>query len=263
MLAGSRSTAPVERRGAWLTALVRGGSSFAVVVLALAAAACGNGPAAPDAPIDTPPDMTMGCGADMTFTGEIVDWDSNPSSGPGCGVSGATVTVRGQPGRTDSSNFNGRFEVCAARQAQTPVDVSYSASASTCAAVAGAYPVRAVLIAAQAVIEASSQSFSARAMTQGRQDQMFTQVGQAYSAAKAQLIVHVVGAERQVVISVPHAPAQRYNGATWGAGDTGPYVFFPNVDAGAVQLTVTGGAVGTGTLMLEAGAYTQVTVIAN
>jgi hypothetical protein len=138
-----------------------------------------------------------------------------------------------------------------------------SASPSRCAAVAGAYPVRGVLIAQQAVIDLGPQSFSARAMTQARQDAMFTQIGQPYSASQAQLVVHVAGTPRAVSISSTHAATQRYNGTAWAAGDTGSYVFFPNVDPGATQITVAGGAVGTGLVTLEAGAYTYVTVLAN
>jgi len=225
----------------------------------LVAAGCSGGGGTTDASPDTPPDMATRCGADLFFTGEIVDWDSNGD----CGVADAAVTVRGQPAQTDMSNFNGRFEVCVPQQAQTVVDVTHSANASRCAMVGGKYPVRGVFIAAQAVIALNELSFSARAMTQARQDAMFTQIGPLYSATQAQLVVHVVGTPRVVSITKNHADTQRYNGTAWEAGNTGAYVFFPNVDPGATQISVTGGAVGTGTVTLEAGAYTYVTVIAN
>ena len=67
-------------------------------------------------------------------------------------------------------------------------------------------------------------------MTQARQDAMFTQVGQAYSATQAQLVVHVGGTARQVSLSANHAATQRVDGTAWAAGDTGSDVFFPNVD---------------------------------
>lgn len=126
----------------------------------------------------------------------------------------------------------------------------------------GSYPVSANLVAEQAVIDANGL-FSARAMTQARQDAMFAQIGQPYSAIQAQLIVHVGGTPRQVSLSANHAATQRFDGTTWAAGDTGGDVFFPNVDPGSVQVTVTGGAIGTTTLTLEKGAYTYVSVIAN
>ncbi|MGH2901063.1 MAG: hypothetical protein ACRDMZ_20475, partial [Solirubrobacteraceae bacterium] len=59
------------------------------LVAATLASACGGGSSTPDAPPDTPPDMASGCGADLLFTGEIVDWDSVGD----CGVANATVTV--------------------------------------------------------------------------------------------------------------------------------------------------------------------------
>lgn len=226
----------------------------------LVAAGCSDGSGTTkDASPDTPPDMATGCGADLFFTGEIVDWDSNGD----CGVADAKVTVRGQPAQTDMSNFNGRFEVCVPHQAQTVVDVTQSVSPSRCAAVAGAYPVRGVFIAQQAVIALNELSFSARAMTQARQDAMFSQIGESYNPAGAQLVVHVAGTPRAVSITSSHATNQRYDGAAWAEGNTGSYVFFPNVDPGATTISVAGGAVGTGSIALEAGAFTYVTVIAN
>jgi len=232
------------------------GSALVAAALAVGAG-CGGGSETPDAPPDMP-DMTSGCGANLLFTGEIVDWDSVGD----CGVANAKVTVRGQPAQTDDSNFNGRFEVCVPQQGQTTVDVTQSADASRCAKVAGAYPVRGVFIADPAVIAINALSFSARAMTQMRQNDMFTQIGAAYDAAKAQLVVHVAGTLHPVTISSAHADAQSYDGTKWAKGETGAYVFFPNVAPGAATITVTG-AVGLGSVTLEAGAYTYVTFIAN
>src|SRR5687768_1537970 len=129
-------------------------SRTAAVAALLVAASCSDGGGTTDASTDTPPDMATGCGADLFFTGEIVDWDSQGE----CGVADATVTVRGQPAQTDTSNFNGRFEVCVPRQAQTFVDVTHSPNASRCAAVGGMYPVRGIFIAQQAVIAANELS---------------------------------------------------------------------------------------------------------
>jgi hypothetical protein len=236
--------------------------SASLVVGALALGACGDdGAAHKDASPDTPVDMPPGtCGANTFFTGEIIDWDSTDTKF--CGVFSSKLTVRGQAAPADTTNPNGRFEVCVPHQAQSLVDVAHSMSASPCAGVTGSYPVRAVLVAEQAVIDAGGV-FSARAMTQARQDAMFTQIGQAYSATQAQLVVHVGGTPRQVSISANHAATQRFDGTTWAAGDTGSYVFFPNVDPGSVQVTVASGAIGATTLPVEAGAYTYVSVIAN
>src|SRR5689334_7688777 len=135
----------------------------ASVWLAVALGACSDGNGARDAAPDMPPDMA-GC-AGVIFTGEIIDWDSSNASF--CGVFNAKLTVRGQQSAADMSNPNGRFEVCVPRQAQTLVDVMQSASTSQCAAVAGAYPVLAILVAQQSVMDANGV-FSAREMTQAR-----------------------------------------------------------------------------------------------
>jgi hypothetical protein len=225
----------------------------------LSLSACGGGGATQDASIDMPPGS---CGANVVFTGDVVDWDATTNNF--CGVFNARLTVRGQSAQTDDTNPNGRFELCVPHQAQTPVDVTHSADPSQCLGVNGAYVGRGVLLAEQDVIDASG-GFSARALTQARQDAMFTQIGQPYSGSKAQLVVHVNGTPRPVSISASaaHAAVQRFNGTAWAAGDTGSEVFFPNVDPGAVQITVAGGATGAGTVTLEAGAYTYLSVIAN
>jgi hypothetical protein len=237
-------------------------ASFMVSVTALAwlgsLGACGNGGSNLDSSV---PDVPPGpCGADQLFTGELVDWDATEADF--CGLFNSRVALRGTQSPSDTTGPNGRFELCVPRQAQGLVDATHSTAASPCVGVTGSYPVRGVLVAQQALIERDA-SFSARAMTQPRQDEMFTQIGQAYDAAKAHLVVHVVGAPRAVTISANHAAVQRFDGTTWVAGNTGSDVFFPNVDPGSVQITVAGGAVGVGAVMLEAGAYTYVTVATN
>jgi hypothetical protein len=227
---------------------------------ALGACSDGNG-----MPKDSMPDMPIDsmCGAGTFFTGEIIDWDSTDAKF--CGVYNSKLTVFGQSAPADTSRPNGRFELCVPHQALTEVDVAHGTNQSQCTTPAGVYPVRAVLFAEQAVIDAGGR-FSARAMTQQRQDDMFTAIGVPYSAAKAQLVVHVDGAQRQVAISAAaaHDTTQKFDGAAWAAGDTGSDVFFPNVDPGSVQIAVTGNATGSPvTVTLAAGAYTYVAARAN
>ncbi len=232
--------------------------------------ACGDGGARPtDASLDTPIDMAPGtcADADVLFTGEIIDWDwTNMQQ---CGVNRATLMVRGQTARIDSTNPNGRFELCLAHQAETIVDFTFSMNASECDTHPGTYPGRGVLIAEQAVIDAGG-AFSARAMTAERMATMFTAIGQPYNAAQGQLVVHVAGTPHVVSLStMNHGAAQQFNGTTWEpapvTGAVGSYVWFPNVDLGGgpVTVSVAGGAVGATAVTLEAGAFTYLTVIAN
>ncbi|HEY0479113.1 MAG TPA: hypothetical protein VGD37_16455 [Kofleriaceae bacterium] len=222
--------------------------------------ACGGGGGTPrDAGPDTPIDTGM-CGAGTFFTGEIVDWDSTEAKF--CGVFNSSLTVRGQTAPADMSNPNGRFELCVAHQALAAVDVLHGTNQSQCTTPRDVYPVPAVLVAEQAVIDAGGR-FSARVMTQHRQDEMFGLIGTGYSAAKAQLVVHVDGPQRQVTIAAAHDTTQKFDGTTWAAGDTGADVFFPNVTPGMTQVTVAGRSVGATTLTLQAGVYTYLTVLAN
>jgi hypothetical protein len=234
---------------------VRGSSRVVAGLVALASiglTACGddgNQPAdaAIDAVIDAPP-------ACVPLTGEVIDWDS--SSATFCGVFGAKVTARGAPTVTDTTNPNGRFELCVARQAQTVLDVVFSANPSECATPSEIYPGPAVFVADQAVVDASTL-LTARAMMTMRQAAMFTQAGTTYSAAQAQLIVHVIGAASPVTISTAHATAQAYDGTTWAAGSAGSDVFFPNAAPGATQVSVASKVFN---VTLEPGVFTYLTV---
>jgi hypothetical protein len=240
---------------------MKSGRRIALAVLAAsgALAACSDGNGVPK---DASPDSM--CGAQTLFTGELIDWDSTDLKF--CGVYNSKLTITGQSAPADTSNPNGRFEVCIPHQAITQIDVAQGTNQSQCAMSAGSYPVRAVLFAEQAVIDANGK-FSARMMTLARQNDMFTtKIGTAFSDSKAQLVVHVDGAQRQVLISASatHDTTQKFDGASWDAGDTGSDVFFPNVTSGTVQITVAGNAVGSPvSVALAANAYTYVAVRAN
>lgn len=242
--------------------------AIAAVVLGSGLGACSAGGAKPkDASPDTPVDMAPGmCGADVFFTGEIVDWDSTDAKF--CGVFGAKWTVRGDVTRTSTTAPNGRFQLCLSPQAQTIVDIVPPAAGSECPGLAGmamnTYPLQAVVIASDAVIAAGGL-YSARAMVQSRITSMFAQIGQPLATDHGQLLVHVNGTPRAITLSAGHDASQRFDGTTWAAGDTGSDVFFPNVvvSGGAVSVTMTGTAVGTGSYTLEPGKLTYLSVIAN
>lgn len=225
----------------------------AVALLVLAA--CGDDGGTRDASVDTPIDPV--CGVNAAYTGEIVDWDA--SNAKFCGVFNAKLTVRSDTSLTDQTNPNGRFELCVPHADVVTLDLAYSTTPSECTDPKEAYPVPGVAILLRQAVDAPLL-FSARAMTPTRQASMFTQVGQAYNAAKAQLVVHVVSTVAPAVsIDRAHAAVQAFNGASWVAGDTGIDVFFPNVDPGSTTITVPS----TDPLPkidLVAGKYTYVTV---
>ena len=82
--------------------------------------------------------------------------------------------------------------------------------------------------------------------------------------AKAFVMVHVDGNQRAIALIAGHGTAQAFNGSTWAAGEQGTDVFFPNVDlgSGSTTLTAVGGAIGTGSIPLQAGKLTLVTLLA-
>ncbi|MDX2086257.1 MAG: hypothetical protein SFX73_00350 [Kofleriaceae bacterium] len=226
-------------------------------------AACGDdsGPAF-DAPIDTvvPVDIDNGaCGAQVRFTGEYIDWDSDASF---CGINAAVVAVSG--GAMDATAPNGRFDLCIPDAATTRLEVTQPTANSQCTVPASMYTTPTILVANRDVIFAGAM-FSGRSFTADRRTSFFTDVvGAPFDATKAQVFAHVAGAPRMVTLAATHGPAQAVTGTAWAAGSTGTDVFFPNVDVGdgSTTLSAAGGAIGTGSIPLVAGTITNVTLFA-
>ena len=236
----------------------------AVLPLLLAASACGDDGSMPiDAAVDAvdaPPDVDNGtCGAQVRFTGEYVDWDTQTSF---CGIFNATITVAGG-GASDTTAPNGRFDLCVPDAPTTRLDVTQPTAASECTQQPSTYTIPTLFIADKAVIEAGGM-FSGRAFTVDRRDPFFTDVvGEAFDPAKAQVFVHIDGAARTLSLDAARAPAQLVTGTTWAAGETGTDVFFPNVDVGGgtTMLSASGGTtIGAGSIPLVAGTITNVTL---
>lgn len=226
-------------------------------------AACGSGGSG--TPHDAAPDTPVGpCGAEAAFTGEMIDWDSTTANF--CGVAGATWTVRGDATRTLSTPPNGRLSMCLARQTQTLIDVTPPTAGSECPGLSGTpmntYPMPAVAIVPAAVLVPNA-SFSVRAMVQARQATMETQIGAPLSASDGQLYIHVVGTPHAITISAAHGTAQKFDGTTWVAGNTGSDVLFPNVDVsgGVVGVTIAGNVVGNGNFTIEPGKLTYLMMV--
>lgn len=220
------------------------------LVIALATGiGCGSSGSSPDAAV-----VTDGkCGADLSFTGEVVNWDSTDTNF--CGVFGATLTVHGDPARTDKTNPNGRFELCVARAPTVRLDLVPPAGPSMCSA-AGVYPFSGIVIADRQVID-SGAMVSARMIGMQR-------AGTLFDSAKASVFVHTEGSVGPVTSSAPHGPAMAWDGSNWQPGDSGSNVVFPNTDVGDGTTTVgvaSGSAIGTGTVPVAAGTFTCVTIV--
>jgi hypothetical protein len=200
------------------------------------------------------------CGDRINFAGEYVDWDNDTTF---CGINEALFQVQGD-GPQDNTAPNGRFEsICISDQPTVILDVTPPTGNSVCTVPPSSYPVAGIAVANRDVIRAGA-FFSVRNFTVDRRDKFFAQAGFSFAPALAQVFVHVHGTPRAVSIDAAHAPAQAVVGTTWGPGDTGHEVFFPNVDAaaGSTTLSVAGGAIGTGTIPLVGGKFTYVTVYA-
>jgi hypothetical protein len=226
--------------------------TFAIVLL-LTSACSDDGGGAVDATPVVDIDNGM-CGADLRFTGELVDADSTMANF--CGVNGAHLEGSGAQPNTAP---NGRFDLCIAKGGATNVAVTPSATASGCTSMPGTYMLPAIAVGSTATIQAGG-FFSGRMITMQR----LATLAPGADMAKAFVMVHVDGNPRAVAIIAGHGEAQAFNGTAWAAGESGSAVFFPNVDigTGTTTLTVVGGAIGTGPIPLQAGKLTLVTVLA-
>lgn len=200
------------------------------------------------------------CGAELRFTGELVNWDSNDTTF--CGVFDATFQI--QPtGASDQTAPNGRFDMCVPKaNATTTILVTTAADSSPCAG--SMYGTPALVVANREVIQAGGD-FSGRLFTDERKLTLYQTVGVAFDATKAAVLVHTFNTPRAVSLDAAHDQSLAWtrDTHTWAAGDTGFYVYFPNVDVGAgtAKVAVTGGAFGTGDIPLQAGKVTELTVM--
>jgi len=217
---------------------------------------CGGNDGAVDAPVAIDIDNGV-CGADLRFTGEIIDWDADAGF---CGIFDAHVAVR-DGGPAGNTAPNGRYDFCVSSdQAVTLADITPAAVDSECTTPPSTYPLPALIVGNHAAILAGSFN-SARLFTTARE----ATLGVTIDRAKAQVLVHVNGTQRAVSLTASHDAAQANAATTWAAGDTGHDVFFPNVElgGGSTRLTVDGGAIGIGDIPLVAGTITEVSVLAN
>lgn len=226
------------------------------VVLAVTIGACGDDGNATkkDAAIDGPPDAP----AQVQLMGEYVDWDSNDGAGF-CGILGATWTLHDDPTVTDSTPPNGRIMMMVSGAGISRIDITPPTMPSGCttAAMNGTYAVPGIALADPAVI-ATGQLISARAWTTMRQ----ATLGFTFDPTKAYVFVHVDKTPAAVSLSSTHDAAQAFDGTSWTAGTTGVNVIFPGIDPTAGTTTVTmGGATGQGSVPIEAGTVTYVTVV--
>jgi len=227
-------------------------------VCLLALVACSSPSKTPDAP----PAGDGQCGTEDFFTGEVVDWDSTNQTF--CGVFGAMLQVEGDASRSDTTNPNGRFQLCLAQADQTVIDVLPPSAASECAPQAGAYQLGGMVIATHAVI-ASGQVNSLRMIGATRAASFFSQFGSGLDNTKAIVFVHVDGTPGTVISSAAHDPPIEFDGSAWGSGDTGVYVVFPNTDVSTGTSTVNfadANGIGGGTVPVAAHEITYLDLVA-
>ncbi len=224
-----------------------------IAVTSLVSGACSSGPNKPkDAAIDVPVDAPY-----VQFTGEYVDWNSTDTTF--CGIFNATFQVHGDPARVDHTNPNGRFMLNVTSDAPTRVDITPPTANSECLNPTSNYTMPGLTLADPAVI-ATGQIISLRDFSVAAQATLEGTYG-TFDPGKGDVFVHVDGTQQPVSLSAASDATLAWNGTAWSAGATGINVFFKNVVPGMVMVSMTGGAIGTGTVPVEAGTITYVTLV--
>lgn len=221
----------------------------ATFCLALVAAACSDDTVTPiDAPVDAAIDAVdaQGCGSDFLFTGEYLDWDSNPSAF--VGVFEARWTVRGDASRTGLTNPNGRVELCIVPAATSTIDVTQAAY------------LPAIFVAQPTVFQSPGMFFSSKGLKTDRALTFYQSLGLTFDATRAHVLVQKQGTPMSLSLTGGGTAfaADNVDDVTWTAGSSGGLVLFANVDPAGGTATLSAGAafVGPTSLPLEAGKLT-------
>lgn len=225
-------------------------AAWSASLFTLGVGACGGGSGSHDAAVDIDNGT---CGAMIRFTGEYVDWDSDDQDF--CGIARAIFKVRDTGPATAPLAPNGRVDLCVPDQPTTLIDISTPPKVDVSCHAGVTYPLPGIAVANKAVILAGG-SWSGRSFVEGREP---------YDPTKAQVHVHIDGPPRAVSLDAahPHGQVQAVVTDTWAPGNTGHEIFIPDVapSGGSATLSVAGGAIGAGSIPLEAGRMTTLTVI--
>ncbi|HEY0195100.1 MAG TPA: hypothetical protein VGC42_28495 [Kofleriaceae bacterium] len=242
-----------------------------------ALAACGGGGGG-DKPVDAAtPDSSSDAGcATPKYTAEIIDWNANATVF--CGVNVATAIVRGQASITDTTNPNGRFELClAASTNPITIDITPPTAASECKSTIGKYTVPAVLTLQPAVISKPTLA-SVRLLSDSELADEYSGAGngQMFQPERGQLVIHIDGTPSRVatltgIDPMSCGPARQFNGTAWenviGSTTAGTDVLYPDCMlmqvGGQMVATVTTVALADGRsamLTVEPNKFTYVTI---
>jgi hypothetical protein len=210
-------------------------------------AACGgcgdDGNGSADA---APPDP---CAPEMTFTGELLDWDSGGSVGF-MGVPGATVVIPTDTTKQDITAPNGRWELCV----EAKNDEAEMFPAPSTNYIAGR-------IVIWKNIQVGLPALSLRTFTTTRAADF------GFDATQSHVFVHVLGGTRTVSMSSAFTPQtmQTFANGAWSAGNTGTDLYFGNIPAsGSASIVVSGGDwTGPTSFVTAPGEFTFVTIRAD
>jgi len=202
---------------------------------------------------------TDAAAAQVLFTGEMIDWDSDHGV-LFCGVFNASVVEHDNPANTAKSAPNGRMMLMVPDNASVRVDFTPPTGTSPCAPNAGLYQLPGIMITGKAQLDAGT-FISFRTIGMDRLPTWFSQFGLTYDPAKAIIFVHVEGTQVAVKSSAASDPPVADTEATWTAGAVGQNVVFPNAAVGTSAISLDGvTALNAQTVPTVAGTITYITL---
>jgi hypothetical protein len=194
-------------------------------LLMIAACEGGQSPPPTDAVFG---DASDACIEEAIVSGELIDWDS--STDAFLGIAGAVVTQRTDPSRTITTAPNGRVEICPHPDLPLEFIVDHPSG----------YLDGILSIERDAVPD----PFSVRAFTSDRAATFYAEHGLIFDPNLAHLVVQSVADRQELSLNAVHdtvlaASDDDGDGVfTWGAGSTGRYVLFPNIQGTITSVAI-------------------------
>ena len=196
----------------------------------------------------------------VTFTGEMIDWDSD-HAGAFCGVYNVSLVEHGNAANTDKTAPNGRMVMMVPDENTVRIDVTPPATASQCATGIGLYQLPGIIITGKGQLD-SGKDNSFRMIGMTRLTAWYSQFGLTYDPAKVIVFVHVEGTPVAVKSSATSDAPVANTEAAWAAGSTGQNVVFPNTAVGTSAISLDGvTALNAQTVPTVAGTITYITLV--
>lgn len=213
----------------------------------------------PDAAVDATDGPPARCPGQIFVTGEYTTWGSTPDQYKG--IANAQWSARPPSTASDTTNPNGRVELCVAPEVVSVLDVTGGESAIDGSSDTLTGYLDAIFVADPAVYASAANTFVAKGLTADEAAAFYAAEGPMFDPTKAQVLIHIQGPPVALTLdqlSLRFALTDE-NDTSWENDGTGYLVLFTNVSVGSNQVILTSSPssfTGPTTLPVEAGVLT-------